>query len=225
MLKFGIVAQTCAAGTWLDRNCGVRSVVISNALRVLPTLDPDVVRESIVLSVGRLATEKDLGTLIRAFAIVYEQNTEWRLVIVGEGQQRAALAQLVANLGMEHCTSFEGFVARPEEYMSRAGIFVLSSQFEGFPNALLESMAMGAAVVSSDCSSGPRELITDGIDGRLFKTGDVQELAAILKELMRDPEQRIRLGAKAVCVRSRFALEKVMAMWEGEIADVLRRHS
>jgi glycosyltransferase involved in cell wall biosynthesis len=154
-----------------------------------------------------------------------KQDTEWRLVIVGEGPERSELTQLAADMGVGECTSFDGFVTRPEAYMAHASIFVLSSRFEGFPNALLESMAMGAAVVSSDCSSGPRELISDGKNGRLFKPGDVLELSAILRELMMDAEQRSRLGTEALRVRDTFALPNIMAQWEGALADMVGRRS
>jgi glycosyltransferase involved in cell wall biosynthesis len=113
-----------------------------------------------------------------------------------------------------------GIVDEPAGWMYRAGLFVLPSRFEGFPNALLEAMACGCAVVSADCPSGPAEIIRHGENGLLVPREDVDALAAAMGRLMDDEGLRSSLGRKAVEVRSRFAQKAVMAQWDDLITHV-----
>ncbi len=212
-----VIAQTRSAGDWLDANCGTRALVIPNLLRELPDPGSSMKRDRIVLAVGRLAWEKDVETLIRGFAIAHRRHAEWTLALVGEGPLKGRLMDLAVEVGVGKVTRFAGFSTTPEQWMARAGLFVLSSRFEGFPNALLEAMAMGMAVVSSDCPSGPREIVANGENGRLFPVGDAQGLADILVELMSDPTQRTRLGTAALRVRETYSRDRVMELWNQAI--------
>ena len=137
----------------------------------------------VVLAVGRLSVEKDHVTLIRAFARVQAEHAT-RLLILGEGKERANLEALVSSLGLGGCALLPGFVENPLPYMARSAVFVLSSSFEGFGLVLVEALAAGVPVVSTDCESGPREILEDGELGRLVPVGDPEALArAILQSL------------------------------------------
>ena len=137
----------------------------------------------VVLAVGRLSIEKDHVTLIRAFSLVRRQRTA-RLLILGEGKERRALQGLVASLGLGEDVALPGFVENPLAYMARSAVFALSSSFEGFGLVLVEALAAGVPVVSTDCESGPREILEDGELGRLVPGGDPEALArAILQSL------------------------------------------
>ncbi len=137
----------------------------------------------VVLAVGRLTPQKDFPTLIRAFAQVYHQHMA-RLLILGEGEQRSELEQLVKQLGLSEAVHLPGFEPNPFRYMRRAAVFVLSSRYEGLPNALIQAMACGCPVVATDCPSGPREILDGGKYGALVPVGDVDALAeAILAAL------------------------------------------
>jgi len=216
-----IVAQTTSAADWLQKECGADVAVIPNFLRDLPLANSGVMRDRLVVAVGRLSPEKDLPTLIRAFALSQRHVSGWRLVLVGCGPMREELEALVLVCGISAQTSFEGFVPDPERWMARAGIFVLCSRFEGFPNALLEAMAMGAPVVSSICPSAPDMLIVDSLNGRLFRAGDVDGLCVILEELMQDPKCRSSLGREAVKCRDKYSLDRVMAVWDSLIDGII----
>jgi len=130
----------------------------------------------VVLGVGRLTLQKDFTTLIRAFALVRKECPA-RLMILGEGEDRTKLEALVRELGLVEDVALPGFVENPYKYMKRARVFVLSSKWEGFGNVLVEAMALGTPVVSTDCPSGPSEILEGGKWGRLVSVGDVEALA------------------------------------------------
>jgi glycosyltransferase involved in cell wall biosynthesis len=149
----------------------------------LPGLPP------VVLAVGRLAVAKDYPTLLRAFAIVNREQPA-RLLILGDGQERARLELFVKELGLSSQVQLPGFVKNPYPYMLQSRLLVLSSRWEGLPNVLVESLACGTPVVSTDCRSGPREILDNGRFGRLVPVGDADALAqAILESLHTTPDR------------------------------------
>jgi glycosyltransferase involved in cell wall biosynthesis len=142
------------------------------------------------LSVGRLSKEKDYATLLRAFADL-QLHPDARLIILGEGSLRDALEELVSTLRLGSRVSMPGFVSNPYAYMARAQLFVLSSQFEGLPGVLIEALACGCQVVSTDCPSGPREILRGGELGRLVPVGDVEALRRAIDEALRSTAMRV----------------------------------
>jgi len=140
----------------------------------------------VVLSVGRLAKEKDYPTLIRAFALVRRKYPA-RLMILGEGEERPKLETLIKELGLENDVSLPGFVDNPYAYIARSAVFVLSSAWEGFGNVLVEAMAVGTPVVSTDCPSGPAEILEGGKWGKLVPVGDIEKIAKAIMTTLRDP--------------------------------------
>ena len=143
----------------------------------------------VVLSVGRLTRQKDYPTLIRAFVLVHKEQPV-RLIILGEGEERPKLEALIQGLGLDGEVSLLGFVDNPYTYMAKAAVFVLSSTWEGLPNALIEAMAVGTPVVSTDCESGPREILENGKWGKLVPVGNVEALAVAILESLEDNSQR-----------------------------------
>lgn len=133
----------------------------------------------VVLGVGRLTAQKDFGVLLHAFAQLRAQRPA-RLMILGEGELRPELESLAQQLGIHADVALPGFRDNPYAYMRRAALFVLSSRFEGFGNVLAEAMACGTPVVSTDCPSGPAEILQDGEWGRLVPVGDAEALAGAM---------------------------------------------
>ena len=148
----------------------------------------------VILGVGRLTPQKDFASLIRAFAVV-RKTRRCRLVVLGEGELRAELQALVSDLGLDDEVLMAGFHANPFAWMSRSDVFVFSSIFEGLGGALIQAMACGTPVISTDCPSGPAEILEDGKWGRLVPVGDVQALAQAITLTMdaeSHPDVRLR---------------------------------
>lgn len=138
----------------------------------------------VVLGIGRLTEQKDFHSLIRAFAIMRSHHPA-RLLILGEGKLRAELEALAHACGLTaDDVQMPGFVANPFVYLSRSAVFVLSSRFEGLPGVLIEAMACGTPVVSTDCPSGPKEILEGGRWGRLVPVGDVVALAQAMDAVL-----------------------------------------
>lgn len=140
----------------------------------------------VILGVGRLTKQKDFSTLIKAFAIV-KQNLAARLVILGEGEERSILQGLVEEFKLEKVVNMPGFVDNPYAYMSKAAVMVLSSAWEGFGMVIAEAMACGTPVVSTNCQSGPAEILEDGKYGKLVEVGDVEDLAQAILNTVKHP--------------------------------------
>ena len=139
-----------------------------------------------MLGVGELCARKDFVTLIKAFAEVRRQRPS-RLVILGEGRQRKRLTELTRKLRIEADVFLPGFLTNPFAYMSKANLFILSSNCEGAPVTLMEALAVGVPVVSTDCPSGPREILQDGRFGPLVPVGDANALAQAMLATLDNP--------------------------------------
>ena len=137
----------------------------------------------IVLAAGRLVRQKGFATLLEAFALA-RQRTPCRLIILGEGPLRGELESAAGRLGVEDAVALPGFAPNPFAAMARAGVFVLSSEWEGLPNVLIQAMAVGAKVVATDCPSGPREILEGGRLGRLVPVGDAPTMAQAIAEVL-----------------------------------------
>ena len=187
------VAEDIIAITGMPSN---RVVIVSNPV-VTPRLnvlasepvphpwleDPDM---PVIMGAGRLTSQKDFGTLLRAFALVQESRA-CRLVILGEGKLRAELLSLADALGVGDLFLMPGFAANPYKWIARCSVFVLSSRWEGSPNTLTEALALGVPVVSTNCRSGPKETPEDGKYGSLVPVGNVGELARAIQDTLVNP--------------------------------------
>lgn len=149
-----------------------------------------------IVSLGRLTPQKDYGTLLKAFRIVRSQR-EVKLVIIGKGSEQDSLKELAGQLGISDDVCLPGFVSNPFAYIARAGVFALSSQWEGLGLVLVEAMACGTTVVSTDCPNGPREVLDGGRYGILVPMGDPEALAEGINRALDSPFPKELLKKRA----------------------------
>ncbi len=141
----------------------------------------------VVLGVSRLSPEKDIPTLLQAFALLHAQRPQTRLLLAGDGPERGALQARIQALGLTDVAALAGRVQGPQAWMRQAAVFALASQYEGFGNVLVEALAQGCAVVATDCPVGPREILQDGRWGTLVPVGDAAAMAAALQRAVDNP--------------------------------------
>ena len=208
-----IVVQTSAAAEYFPRAWRERIAVIPNPVSAPPFPVETGDRETRIVAMGRLAPQKGFDLLLEAFARVAPERPEWILEIYGEGPERGALAASIERLGLAGRALLPGRAPDAGAVFRRAGLFALSSRYEGFPNALAEAMACGVPAVVLNCASGPAEIVRDEIDGLLVPEGDVGGLAAALLRLTGDRERRRAMGARAAEVAGRFSVDRVASLW------------
>jgi GalNAc-alpha-(1->4)-GalNAc-alpha-(1->3)-diNAcBac-PP-undecaprenol alpha-1,4-N-acetyl-D-galactosaminyltransferase len=209
--------------------CGEFAVIpnpLPAALAAEPARADQVGQGGTVVAVGRLSPEKGFDRLLQAFRSGFSDAPDWRLEIWGDGPLRDQLAAQSAALGLGERARICGPVATPWPVMARAQLFALTSEYEGFPNAMLEAMALGVATVAFDCNSGPRDLTDGGRVGVLVPPGDVAALATALRALADDPARRIALGeAGASFVRGAFSEAAVLARWDALFSAIVTQRT
>jgi glycosyltransferase involved in cell wall biosynthesis len=178
----------------------------------------------VVIGVGRLHPQKDFGLLLRAFRLVRNAQPA-RLIILGDGPERAFLENEVQRLGLVADVLLPGFQENPFAWMARADVFVLSSRYEGFGNVIVEAMALGRPVIATNCPFGPDEIIEDNVSGLLVPVGDERALAGAIGRVLNDPALSACL-AEAGCVRSEdFTPEHIVARYENLIVEAFEGHA
>jgi glycosyltransferase involved in cell wall biosynthesis len=173
----------------------------------------------LVLAVGSLAAAKDFPTLLEAFAVL-RRDRDARLLILGEGAERARLECLAGELGLAEAVALPGFVGNPYAYMARCALYVLSSAWEALPTVLIEALALGARVVATDCQNGPREILEGGRYGRLVPVGDAPALARAMSEaLLRPPPEVPETALRP------YTVEAAADRYAEVVAEVLHREN
>jgi glycosyltransferase involved in cell wall biosynthesis len=178
----------------------------------------------VVLGVGRLTTQKDFPTLLKAFARVRAVRPA-RLLILGEGKKRTQLELLARQLGVAADVALPGFTPNPFPYMMRASVFVLSSAWEGLPGVLIEAMACGCPVVSTDCPSGPAEILERGAYGPLVPVGDDAALAEAILSVLETPPDPERLRGRAALFSADHAADQYLELLLGPCGGAQPTHT
>ncbi len=218
----GVLALTDQSAEWIREHTLAKTIrVIPNAARWPlhrqdPVVSPDVAcrpGRNVLLAVGRLDPVKGYPDLLEVFSRLSPKHVTWDLVILGEGEQRRELENLVVRLKLNGRVFFPGIVGNVADWYERATIYVMTSKYEGFPNTLVEAMSCGLPSVSFDCDVGPRNIIRPEVDGELVPNGNLNALEHALDRLMRDEPSRARYAACATDVRKRFGQAQILKSW------------
>jgi GalNAc-alpha-(1->4)-GalNAc-alpha-(1->3)-diNAcBac-PP-undecaprenol alpha-1,4-N-acetyl-D-galactosaminyltransferase len=190
-------------------------IVMPNPLPLDPVKNVNLLlREKVILSVGELSrwNQKGFDLLLEVFAQIAPEYPDWQLVIAGSGNP-ACLTWRIQKLGLDKRVSLIGEVNDIQTLMCRSSIFTLSSRWEGLPMVLLEAMSQGMACVAFDCFTGPRELITNRLDGILIEDQNINQFVCGVKELIEDQDLRLNLGTKAIEKSKNYLPENIMQKW------------
>ncbi|HXH99790.1 MAG TPA: glycosyltransferase family 4 protein [Sphingobacteriaceae bacterium] len=185
---------------------------IPNFLENQPEQQPQLT-EKVIISAGRLSHQKGFDLLLGAFAKVSKTYPDWRLVIYGEGEERAKLEDRARKLEITKLVELPGETEMLAEKFSTAAFFVMSSRYEGFPMTLLEAMQAGLACISFNCS-GPDEIIDHNTNGILVEQGDVQKLAEAVTKLIADEEKRKQIAENARRKIMEYTVGNIGKKWE-----------
>lgn len=221
-----VVFQSKGVMEWFPERVRRRGIVIPNPVPV-PSVGPSAGRPPdsprVMMALGRLAHIKGFDILLAAFAEANRRAPGWKLEIWGEGPERASLERLSADLGLSNLVRFPGVTDNPFDVLRNGDLFILPSRAEGFPNALVEAMACGLPVVSSDFGGAAKDIIRNGENGVLVAPENAIALAAAMVRLMSDPEARSHLAERAPEIVQRFSAERVLSAWEDTLNKAVRR--
>lgn len=220
----GFVFQTADARSWYSECIDeIPAQVIPNAINpafLRPMHEGERVKE--ITAAGRLNNQKRFDLLIQAFSDIAEEFPDYSLTIYGEGFNREKFEALARESGFGDRIHLPGNVSDIADRLSPASLFVLSSDFEGMPNALMEAMALGLPCISTDCPvGGPRFLIQQGSNGVLVPVGDRKALADAMRLVLSDRELADKMGANAAEIQKRLSPDIVYSQWEGFIRSCI----
>lgn len=211
----GIIFQTDMAKSFFSKNIQKKGVVLPNPVDIARIPEPHKgKRQKVLVAVGRLERQKNFPMLIKAFSKFYRKEKNFKLVIYGEGRERANLEILIKELGLDGVVLLPGRNKDVLNVINDASAFILSSDYEGMPNALIEAMCMGMPVISTDCpSGGPRELIENQKNGILIPVGDEAALVDALYSII-DSNMAEKMSNNSSKLRHSLTSVRIFENWE-----------
>lgn len=212
----GFVFQSKGAQNYFNKKVQARSTVIANPMFVDKALFPKVLnRRKVIVTVGRLHTQKNHRLLIDAFAMIEKRFPEYQLEIYGDGELKEETQQYILNSNLAEKVHLMGTSKDIFRKMYDASLFVLSSDFEGLPNTLIEAMALGIPCISTDCKpGGAREIITQKKDGIIVPRNNAEELAKAITDCLNNKSMAEMFGERAAENMKRFKPEIIYGKWD-----------
>lgn len=221
----GVVLQTERAKDFFPKAVRRKAVIMSNPLNpdfLNKSISTEVEKENLIVAAGRLDENKNHAMLIHAFAKIASEFPNTKVIIYGEGESRSELEALCREKELQDRILLPGSVSDVASHIIKAKIFVLTSNTEGMPNSVMEAMAMGLPVISTDCPcGGPAMLIQNGENGVLVPVGDAYALADAMRRILTDEEFAAKLGENAIRIREDLAPWKVNKEWENYLAKIV----
>ncbi|WP_312562800.1 glycosyltransferase family 4 protein [Anaerospora sp.] len=218
----GFIFQSTGAKNYFGKNIQSKSIVIPNPVYIkFNDYQIPKFREKIIVNVGRLHTQKNQKLLIEAFSYIEKEFPEYQLHIYGEGELKNELQELINKLELGKKVYLMGTTKDISRKIVNSSLFVLSSDYEGMPNALLEAMALGVPCISAECPPGaPSDLIDHGENGLLFPTKNAQALANCIKKILSDVSlaEQLAINAKQIC--HTHSSDKILAQWNEGILKI-----
>ncbi len=216
-----VVVQTEHNQRYFSKKVQKKSTVIYNpvALSAMAGIALKTPPKHQIITVARLMPQKNHRLLIDAFSQIAEEYPEYEVICYGEGPERARLEQYITSKNLKNRIHMPGEVTDVPMRISEAELFVLPSDYEGMPNALIEAMCVGLPVISTKVS-GATDLIEDGVNGLLIDIGDVKGLANAMRTLLCDREMQLRFAQKAIEINTALHVEKIMEQWVDLISNL-----
>lgn len=211
----GYIFQTRRAAKFFGNKKSERDIIIPNAIfnETVYSLSPPAERKKIICATGRLIKLKRFDMLIDAFAKIADQIPGYMLFIFGEGEEKNDLENQIKYLGLKDRIILVGTDPQAVKFVNYASVFVLSSDFEGMPNALLEALAMGVPCVSTRCEMGPDELIEDRVSGILTDVGSSEQLSEAMLEIIQNPDFAKKLSENGRKLLKTHSIESISRQW------------
>lgn len=221
----GVILQTRECFSFFPERIRKKAVILKNPVNASFFRERyEGERDKTIVTVGRVDENKNQRMLICAFKGIAEEFPDYKLIIYGDGEQRNELIKLVESMNMQERVQLPGSVDNIPEVIYKTSIFVLSSNKEGMPNALIEAMVMGLTVVSTDCPcGGPADLIKHGVNGILTPVGDVEKMKENLQYLLNHLRIADAMGRNAVNISDSYRPEKVYKEWENYLNSLAFR--
>ncbi len=221
----GFVFQTRDAMSFYEEILPVNGVIIPNAVNLdFVNQQPSIERNKTIVSIGRLTEQKNFPVLINSFSNIVKKFPEYQLIIYGEGQLRNSLNDQIIKLNLKNKVLLPGHVNNIKEHINNASMFVLSSNYEGMPNALMEAMALGIPVIATDCPvGGPRNLINSGENGILIPINNRFEMEKAMEKIISDKEFAEKIGINALNITKKYSPDRIYQEWETYLMTYLTR--
>lgn len=220
------IFQLEQARDFFDQKVVEHSFVIPNPYVPIQNVQPfDGERKKTIVSAGRFAPQKRFDVLIKAFAHVHQRYPDYKLVLYGEGPSLGEYKKLAKQFQIERFVEYPGYVKNVSDMIREDGIFVLSSDYEGIPNSLIEAMSVGLPSVATDCSPGGASFLTDkGKRGLLVPKHDVEEMAKAICKLIENPELAKTLSERSIEIVSQLDINVINQMWINAFTQMIEKN-
>ena len=220
----GFVCQSSKMKDYAEKNYSLNNVVyIPNPLNEGQISTESVKKQDKIITVGRLIDQKNQRLLIDAFSEIHDEFSTFQLYIYGDGEKRKELEQQIKDLKLESFVFLPGVEKEVLSHNRDAKLFVLSSDWEGYPNVLIEAMANGICSISSDFATGSaRDIIKNGVNGYLFQVGDKEELVEIMKRLLRDERKMSTVAEEGRKIYNKLEIKNIIEEWLDYIEMIMK---